>query len=285
MCRLMIAEGAQPGKAWIYGRLVAQTRNNPRCSVAWGWHVAPTLPVGDPAVTFVIDPALFERPQPLDAWKQAVNGATATLAETDAPVYRTSAGVSTTDPNYILTENVLATDRPAAQAEISRGRRSAAFGQCPARLGMAHAVALGGSDHRLFVLTDGQRLGMSDGARWIDLRRPPGRQKYELRRRLRYAEQALRLCFDVGPRRAGRSSCVMARSWSAGFGRQCPSGPPTSTSGSTAGTTAARAGAGRISESRRSADGIQALVGVGDAFRLIVAPRRVSRSVRLDLDR
>jgi hypothetical protein len=199
MCRLMIAEGAQPGKAWIYGRLVAQTRNNPRCSVAWGWHVAPTLPVGDPAVTFVIDPALFERPQPLDAWKQAVNGATATLAETDAPVYRTSAGVSTTDPNYILTENVLATDRPAAQAEISRGRRSAAFGQCPARLGMAHAVALGGSDHRLFVLTDGQRLGMSDGARWIDLRRPPGRQKYELRRHLRYAEQALRLCFDVGP--------------------------------------------------------------------------------------
>lgn len=108
----MIAEGAQPGKAWIYGRLVAQTRNNPRCSVAWGWHVAPTLPVGDPAVIFVIDPALFERPQPLDAWKQAVNGATATLAETDAPVYRTSAGVSTTDPNYILTENVLG---PTAQ--------------------------------------------------------------------------------------------------------------------------------------------------------------------------
>src|ERR1700682_3926741 len=61
MCRLMIADGAQPEKVWIYGNLRVNSQNKPNCLVDWGWHVAPTLQVntGGGIQTWVIDPSLF----------------------------------------------------------------------------------------------------------------------------------------------------------------------------------------------------------------------------------
>jgi len=110
MCRLMIADGAEPEKIWIYGNLNVSTKNNPLCSVSWGWHVAPTLQVSEGATvqTHVIDPALFNEPVPLPTWKGVQGDPGAVLAPSDASAfYRTQSGSITNDPTYSQTNNVL----------------------------------------------------------------------------------------------------------------------------------------------------------------------------------
>jgi Glutaminase len=114
MCRLMISAGAGPGKVWIYGRLTVNTRNNPVCSVRWGWHVAPTLRIATagPAQTVVVDPSLFSNPVSEDTWKGVQHDPAATVAETDASVfYRSLSGQIVVDADYSQTAQVLATYR------------------------------------------------------------------------------------------------------------------------------------------------------------------------------
>jgi hypothetical protein len=114
MARLMIGDGAQPAKVWIYGNLRVQTTNNPICHVDWGWHVAPTLLVdtGAGAVPYVIDPSLFPGPVPKTTWKSVQGDPGATLVDTDASVfYRDSGGGLSYDPTYSQTQGVLNTYR------------------------------------------------------------------------------------------------------------------------------------------------------------------------------
>ncbi len=114
MCRLMIADGAQPQKVWIYGSLLVATQNNPSCQVAWGWHVAPTLQVdpGGGPQTYVIDPSLFNEPVPEPTWKGVQGDPNATLVATGADVfYRSFGGGVQYDNNYQQTQQVLNTYR------------------------------------------------------------------------------------------------------------------------------------------------------------------------------
>ena len=134
MCRLMIAAGVTPKKVWIYGSLHAATKNNPNCSVSWGWHVAPTLCVrrhfcrGEDVV---IDPALFTEPVSKPTWTGVQGDANAQLVDSNASVfYRSFNGNTQTDPNYVQTGQVLATYR------LMLKNRSLQFGpppyaQCP----------------------------------------------------------------------------------------------------------------------------------------------------------
>jgi hypothetical protein len=112
MCRLMIAAGTQPSKVWIYGTLKVRTRNNPNCSVSWGWHVAPTLQVasnGGGADTMVIDPSMFTEPVAVTSWSGAQNDPNAVLAQTDASAfYRAPDGGIEVDLDYSQTAQVLA---------------------------------------------------------------------------------------------------------------------------------------------------------------------------------
>lgn len=111
MCRLMIADGAQPEKVWIEGNLNVSSHNKPNCLVQWGWHVAPTLQVdiGGSPQTYVIDPSLFNEPVPLATWKgvQGDPGATLTPSSADIFYYWTGA----TDPTYSQTNLVLTNHR------------------------------------------------------------------------------------------------------------------------------------------------------------------------------
>jgi hypothetical protein len=114
MCRLMITGGAQPNKIWIYGNLLVKTRNNPNCSVRWGWHVAPTLQVAvsGHTETWVVDPSLFTKPVPEATWAGVQGDPKATTAHTDASAfYRSPQGQIETDPTYSKTAQVLATYR------------------------------------------------------------------------------------------------------------------------------------------------------------------------------
>lgn len=109
MCRLMINMGLLPKKVWIRGSLHVQTKNNPNCSVWWGWHVAPTLCVRGPGFfqtqRMVIDPSLFSSPVTEVTWKGVQGDPNATLTDTDATQYWPSGG---TDPNYTDTNIRLA---------------------------------------------------------------------------------------------------------------------------------------------------------------------------------
>ena len=110
MCRLMIADGAQPEKVWIRGQLRVNSSNKPNCLVQWAWHVAPTLQVninGSPQ-TYVIDPSLCNEPVPLAAWKGIQGDPNASLTPSGADQYWPSGG---TDPNYSQTATDLTTHR------------------------------------------------------------------------------------------------------------------------------------------------------------------------------
>ena len=114
MCRLIISAGEQPAKVWIYGKLIARTRNNPNCQVPWKWHVAPTLKVsvGTRIETWVVDPSLFNTPVLEATWKGVQGDPAAVMAQTDATAfYRTSNGNIQLDPTYSQTAQVLATYR------------------------------------------------------------------------------------------------------------------------------------------------------------------------------
>jgi hypothetical protein len=117
MCRLMIADGAQPDKVWIYGTLRVPSHNKapssypPGCVVAWGWHVAPTLRVNTPngVQTWVVDPSLFTEAVPQDTWAGSQGDPNAVLEPTTADIYRRvkGGGWSITDPNYASTNSDL----------------------------------------------------------------------------------------------------------------------------------------------------------------------------------
>ncbi len=110
MCRLMIADGAQPQKVWIQGNLNVSSANKPNCLVQWGWHVAPTLEVDINGVpqTYVIDPSLFDAPVPLATWKGVQGDPSATLTPSPASQFTLGGG---TDPTYAQTNSVLTTYR------------------------------------------------------------------------------------------------------------------------------------------------------------------------------
>lgn len=101
MCRLMFNLGRSPKKVWIAGNLHVSTRNNPNCSVYWGWHVAPTLCVRGPGFfqsqSMVIDPSLFTTPVSKATWKGVQGDPGATLTDSDASQYWPYGG---TDPTY-----------------------------------------------------------------------------------------------------------------------------------------------------------------------------------------
>jgi hypothetical protein len=111
MCRLMIADGSQPEKVWIYGNLRVSSQNKPDCVVRWGWHVAPTLQVaaGAGVQTWVIDPSLFTGPVTQAAWFSVQGDPNAVLEPSPANVfYRGRGGAGTQfDPSYTETNTVL----------------------------------------------------------------------------------------------------------------------------------------------------------------------------------
>ena len=115
MCRLMIDMGLSPSKVWIDASvdywLHVNTRNNPRCYVEWGWHVAPTLCVrGFRFFTqrMVIDPSLFTMPVSEATWKGVQGDPNATLTQTGADQFWHGGG---TDPTYSASNTILATYR------------------------------------------------------------------------------------------------------------------------------------------------------------------------------
>ena len=122
MCRLMIADGAQPEKVWIYGQqptpplpLRVHSANKPGCLVTWFWHVAPTLQVStnNGIETWVVDPALFTEAVPRSTWFGVQGDPTALLEPSTADIFtRTQGGGWTsTDPTYAQTNSVLNTYR------------------------------------------------------------------------------------------------------------------------------------------------------------------------------
>lgn len=129
MCRLIIDAGVTPKKVWIYGSLHVNTKNNPNCSVSWGWHVAPTLCVKRGFCRYeemVIDPSLFNEPVSKPTWKGVQGDPNAQLFDTAASAfYRSYNGSIQTDPNYIQTNQVLATYR------LRLKNRSLQFGPPP----------------------------------------------------------------------------------------------------------------------------------------------------------
>lgn len=123
MCRLMIADGAQPDKVWIYGNLKVNSINEPaasesmcgECIVCWGWHVAPTLQVStsNGVETWVVDPSLFPEAIPQATWGSVQGDPMAVLEASSADAYfRSQGGGSTSaDPTYTQTAVDLANYR------------------------------------------------------------------------------------------------------------------------------------------------------------------------------
>lgn len=134
MCRLMIADGAQPEKVWIFGNLNVSSINNPNCRVQWGWHVAPTLLVntGGGTNVYVIDPSLFPGPVRQATWAGVQGDPSAVLEPSSAAVfYRKQGGGSTqTDPTYTSTQQVLAMYRNALKLRSAMADGPPPYFQC-----------------------------------------------------------------------------------------------------------------------------------------------------------
>jgi hypothetical protein len=111
MCRLIGNAGHAARKVWNFGALSVQTKNDPSCTVYWGWHVAPTLLVdtGSRSEVRVIDPSMFTAPVPQGTWVSGQNDAGSRVKDTDADVFwRNESGSSVTyDPTYANTNTVL----------------------------------------------------------------------------------------------------------------------------------------------------------------------------------
>jgi hypothetical protein len=116
MCRQMINSGLSPRKVWIDCSpghvLYVNTRNNPRCFVTWGWHVAPSLCVRYFSFPFVlprtkrmvIDPSLFTTPVREATWKGVQGDPNAVLTRTSADQFWHGGGP---DPTYSNTNYYL----------------------------------------------------------------------------------------------------------------------------------------------------------------------------------
>jgi hypothetical protein len=136
MVRLMKAMGLKPKKVWIQGwPLNAATKNDPDCSVTWGWHVAPTLCVRQGNFRFlwgeqmVIDPSLFTTPVTKAQWKAVQNNPSATLTDTDGDYYWWTANIPD-DPGYASTNYYLGVYRTALiNQSIAHG--APPYAHCP----------------------------------------------------------------------------------------------------------------------------------------------------------
>ena len=107
MCRLMIEQGEDPGKVWLYRSvhrpLRVVTSNDPDCEVTWRYHVAPTLDVlisPGTVVKWVIDPSMFNGPVTVEEWINAQNDSDANDEYTAASVYYRNE-----DNTYVLTDD------------------------------------------------------------------------------------------------------------------------------------------------------------------------------------
>ena len=108
MCRLMMAEGEDPEKVWIYGGLHVVTSNVHHCDINWGWHVAPTLMVttsGGAPEKYVIDPSLCSAPVTVAAWKGLQGDPAATLEHTSWEPFWSD--LTSTDPTFSQTNYYL----------------------------------------------------------------------------------------------------------------------------------------------------------------------------------
>jgi hypothetical protein len=133
MCRLMILEGEQPGKLWIYGSLQADTPNDPDCRVPWFFHVAPTLMVdaGFRTQPQVIDPALFGRPVSKTEWKRRLGDSTAALVATNSsPFFHSLDGTDQFDPAYARTIGLLGRFRQKLQLRSASSVGPPPFKNC-----------------------------------------------------------------------------------------------------------------------------------------------------------
>jgi hypothetical protein len=146
MCRLMIADGAQPEKIWIFGTLppggISEysdpplhviSPNKPECNVRWYWHVAPTLQVttGSGTETWIIDPSLFPGPVPKATWVAEQRDPSAALASSSAVVYLLDReGVVEHDPTYSRTNNDLQTYRNKLKLRSAGGNGPPPYFNC-----------------------------------------------------------------------------------------------------------------------------------------------------------
>jgi hypothetical protein len=132
MRRLMVNLGLDPKKVWIQGNLHVSTKNNPTCNVYWGWHVAPWLCVRGPSfpqtVAMVIDPSLFTTPVSKATWKGVQGDPNATLTDSDGSIFYLWGNI--TDPNYVQTNQVLATYRLQLQSR-SLQQGPPPYANCP----------------------------------------------------------------------------------------------------------------------------------------------------------
>jgi Glutaminase len=111
MYRLMSAQGSPPPwKLWNYGNLAVKTRNDPKCVVGWGWHVAPAVyvEINGQNHFLVIDPSMFSEPVSWETWQNAQGDPTSALHTTEGTVfYRLEGGNNSYDPKYEATKRHL----------------------------------------------------------------------------------------------------------------------------------------------------------------------------------
>lgn len=150
MCRLMIADGADPEKVWIYGGLTVSSANKPDCVVNWGWHVAPTLQVNTASgiQIWVIDPSLFTGPVPRATWGGAQGDPNAVLEASPATFFYRGQGGSPVfyDPTYAETNDVLTTYRNALKLRSAAASGPPPYLQCltmPPRVQFLGALGAG----------------------------------------------------------------------------------------------------------------------------------------------
>ncbi|MGO1055069.1 protein-glutamine glutaminase family protein [Crossiella sp. CA198] len=151
MARLMIANGITPDKVWIRGSLRVNSANKPDCVVGWGWHVAPTLVAG--GVTYVIDPALFDGPVTQDTWKGVQGDPAARLEPTGWDIFHNFYAPHRVDPDYRLTNEVLARYRAELQLRSNSASGPPPYAHCqPAAPGVQFRGSLaGGQTARWFT--------------------------------------------------------------------------------------------------------------------------------------
>lgn len=135
MCRLIGA--SKTGKVWVYGKLVAKTRNHPSCQVEWKYHVAPTVSVksGSTATSYVLDPSLFTKPVTIATWKGVQGDSSAQTKETDSePYYRAPDGDVVKDSDYSATNKALATFRLKLKNRSASADGAPPYAKCPVAL-------------------------------------------------------------------------------------------------------------------------------------------------------
>lgn len=128
MCRLFSGGGQQAGKVWNFGDLVVSTPNEPDCEATWVFHVAALVQAepedGGRPEPYVIDPALFLKPVPLEDWLAVQGDAEAKHVITSAvpfvPQSTDPQGGFANDPNGAQMRAVLEECRAALRRRCGR---------------------------------------------------------------------------------------------------------------------------------------------------------------------